>query len=385
MVLGSVTKLDWGGDNSVPTAMTSALQSQHMSLITVSALNRCRQPSKGRSHPSHSTPCPLARLAPPRIDMSAGAGRSASVLAAFLDRAARQFGPRTAARIGDGIAAAGQRRTAFRVNTLKMSPDQARGELQAAGLDVEGEPLCPEAHSVAAAQRAPLLAHPLHADGGIYVQSLASMAATVALAPEPGDAVLDLCAAPGSKASHIAARLAGRVRLVANDASRARTKRLRQVLALHGASAAVLCGDAAACARGHVQEFHRVLLDAPCSGEGRFDGADPASMEGWSPKAVKRLAGLQRRLVSAALAAVKPGGLLAYATCTLNADENERVVVHALRAGSSRGACLESLPAAVWAVGGAEEAEVAPGMPPACRILPTDRSEGFFLALIRVG
>lgn len=89
--------------------------------------------------------------------------------------------------------------------------------------------------------------------------------------------------------------------------------------------------------------------------------------------------------MAAALGAVKPGGLLAYATCTLNVDENERVVAHALRAGGARGVHLAPLPHAVWSVGGAEAAEVEPGAPPACRILPTGRSEGFFLALLRVG
>jgi len=277
----------------------------------------------------------------------------------------------------------------LRVNTLVASVDEVRAALT--DFDVQGGPW-PEALRVPRERRAELVRHPLVEAGAVYLQSLSSQAAARALDPQPGEDIVDLCAAPGSKTTHIAALMREGV-IVANEVSKGRSHKLRAVLSQLRVSGReeldvrVRTGDGARF-RGHRDCFDRVLVDAPCSGEGRFHLSDPRSYAGWTPKKVKGLASKQKALLHAALDATKPGGVVVYATCTLAPEENEGVLARALKRYDGV-AELEPLPV--------ELATARPGLPEwkgkaldgriaqhARRIPPGPDWDGFFLARFRL-
>jgi NOL1/NOP2/fmu family ribosome biogenesis protein len=147
-----------------------------------------------------------------------------------------------------------------------------------------------------------------------------------ALDVRPGQVVLDLAAAPGGKATHLAALLGGAGLLVTNEVVRARIKPLGENLERWGVRNAVILNDRPeriADALGSV--FDRVLLDAPCSGEGMFRKS-PAARAEWSQEHVDGSANRQRAILAAAARTVRPGGLLLYSTCTFAPEENEQVI-----------------------------------------------------------
>ncbi len=161
----------------------------------------------------------------------------------------------------------------------------------------------------------------------LFLQSASSIAAVQAMGVRPGHDVLDLCAAPGAKTSLIHRRQCGRGILVANELSRARSVRLRALLARLGiADVEGLTGPGEQIGRSHARCFDRVLADVPCSGEGRFHLSDEATWSRWSESAIRRLSRRQTALLRAACQACRPGGEVLYATCTMAPEENEQVV-----------------------------------------------------------
>jgi len=269
----------------------------------------------------------------------------------------------------------------LRVQTSRLSIDQAVAELAPWG--VQRWPGVPEALRAPAEARSELLRHALVAAGRVYPQSLSSMLATVTLDPQPGDHVLDLCAAPGSKTGHIGDRLGGTGRLVANELSRNRMFKMRAVLAALGVQAEVRCGDGVQLARRWRDSFDRVLVDAPCSGEGRFHAADPHSWSTWSVKRLKALASKQKALLNAAMESVRPGGVVVYATCTLAPEENEAVVARALK--RYPGAVVEpvSIEGALPGLTEWEGKALRPEVEHCVRLPPGPDFDGFFLARLR--
>jgi 16S rRNA (cytosine1407-C5)-methyltransferase len=163
--------------------------------------------------------------------------------------------------------------------------------------------------------------------GGLYIQAASSMLATHALQVEPEMRVLDMCAAPGSKTSQLAALMNNQGMLVANDRSRKRLYRLREILQTQGATnVEVLCGPGERLGQSHADCFDRVLVDAPCSGEGRFRMDRPIRLSRWRMQEIHTLAKLQEQLLVAALRCVCVGGIVVYSTCTFAPEENEFVI-----------------------------------------------------------
>lgn len=223
------------------------------------------------------------------------------------------------------------RRTSFRVNRIRSSVDDAVLRLVADG--VACEPSCFDDAFVLVdeATRAILTRHPLVVGGAVYVQTLSSMIPPRALAPAPDDEVLDLAAAPGGKAIHIADLMQNRGRLAVVEPSRDRFFRLRANLETAGVSIAALYMKDGAAVGARVRErFDRVLLDAPCSTEARFVVDDARTFDDWSEKKITRLARLQTRLLASALAALKVGGRAVYSTCSYAPEENEGVLAATL-------------------------------------------------------
>ena len=162
-----------------------------------------------------------------------------------------------------------------------------------------------------------------HAAGAFYLQEASAMASAAVLKAQPGERVLDMCAAPGGKSTQIAAALDGQGLLVSNDPEPARAQALAGNLERMGAAnAVVVCATPDRLADRWPERFDAVLVDAPCSGEGMFR-RDPAARDEWSPASPEGCARRQAEILDQAARTVRPGGRMVYSTCTFNESENE--------------------------------------------------------------
>lgn len=173
--------------------------------------------------------------------------------------------------------------------------------------------------------------HILHEVGAYYIQEPSAMAVVGILDPKPGEYILDLCAAPGGKSTQIAGRMAGRGLLVANEIITNRAKILSQNIERMGIHNCVVCNETPERMAGFFTAFFdRIVVDAPCSGEGMFRKDDTAIAE-WSEEHVAMCAQRQYGILTEAATMLKPGGVLVYSTCTFAPDENEGVISKFLR------------------------------------------------------
>lgn len=211
---------------------------------------------------------------------------------------------------------------ALRVNTLKCDKDKAKALLP---FLKEQTPFCTDGYYIDSDTKH-IGTHPLHHAGAIYVQEPSAMSAVRMLAVEQGDKVLDLCAAPGSKTTQIASALKGTGLLWSNEIVASRANILLSNLERCGVKNAVvsLTSPDILCEQlcGY---FDKVLVDAPCSGEGMFRKDENAKTE-WSLEHTRACANRQLMILNSAKRALKAGGVLVYSTCTFNEYENEGVI-----------------------------------------------------------
>jgi 16S rRNA (cytosine967-C5)-methyltransferase len=217
---------------------------------------------------------------------------------------------------------------ALRVNALVAQPAAVAAELAQRGVAtrpaaqaLDGAPL-PEGLVLDGAFD--LSGDPLWATGGLLAQSRAAMSAARLLAPQPGMRVLDLCAAPGGKATHLAALMGGEGEVVAVERHPGRAEALRRACSRLRADIVRVEQTDAAQPRDDAP-FDAVLVDPPCSGLGTLQGRPDLRWRA-RPEAIGELAELQLRILGAGAAALRPGGTLVYATCTICPQENEQVV-----------------------------------------------------------
>ncbi len=173
--------------------------------------------------------------------------------------------------------------------------------------------------------------HAYHDAGVYYLQEPSAMAPAVLLNPQPGERVLDLCAAPGGKTTQIAGMMQGQGLLVCNEIHPKRARILSSNIERLGIqNALVLNEHPAKLAERFPLYFDRILVDAPCSGEGMFR-KEEAAVADWSPETVQMCAARQKEILISAAQMLKPGGRLVYSTCTFSPEENEGVISHFLR------------------------------------------------------
>lgn len=171
---------------------------------------------------------------------------------------------------------------------------------------------------------------PYYQAGLYYLQEPSAMTPASRIPIEPGDFVLDLCAAPGGKATAAGAALKGEGLLVANDISNSRAKALLRNLELFGIHNVFVANETPAkLEKAFPEFFDKIILDAPCSGEGMFRKEDALAKD-WTPEKSKELALLQRELIMQTANMLRPGGLLLYSTCTFAPDEDEGCVSYLL-------------------------------------------------------
>ena len=256
----------------------------------------------------------------------------------------------------------------IRLNTLKCSFDALESSLP---FPVEPSPFSPlEFYIPSDVEKIGHL--PMHHAGAFYVQEPSASSAVTVLSPQAGEKILDLCAAPGGKSTQIASLMGGKGLLWSNEIIPKRAEILLSNLERIGARNAVVscCHPDVLCHR--LQGFFdRVLIDAPCSGEGMFRRSDKAVRD-WSPEHVKACAARQLAILESASLAIKENGVLVYSTCTFSEEENEWVISAFLKNHTD----FEM-----------EDCGVSFGrpafLPKARRIFPMDGGEGHFVSKMR--
>lgn len=209
----------------------------------------------------------------------------------------------------------------LRANTLKTTPEELKTLLN---IPLEPVPWCPEGYYYSDSERP--AKSPYYYAGLFYIQEPSAMSTAALLPINENDRVLDLCAAPGGKSTQIAAKLKGTGVLVSNDISASRCKALLKNIELSGVSNAVVANETpeklAIKFKGF---FDKIIIDAPCSGEGMFR-KDAEAVKNWCNNKSDMYCDLQRDILHSAKDMLCDGGIIAYSTCTFSPEENEAII-----------------------------------------------------------
>ncbi|MBD3303866.1 NOL1/NOP2/sun family putative RNA methylase [Candidatus Woesearchaeota archaeon] len=273
-------------------------------------------------------------------------------------------------------------RKSIRVNTLKKPISEIKKRLSS-NWEIKEIPWCKEGlfveHKEGRLDAGNTVEHAL---GYYYVQEAASMIPPIVLDPKPGEIVLDVCAAPGSKSSQIAQYMQNKGVLIANDVVGQRLAALGINLQRCGVSNTVVTQMKGERIKGY--SFDKVLLDAPCSGTGTIRKSIK-TIKWWNPKTVTSIAGMQKRLILNSFDLLKKDGVMVYSTCSLEPEENEGVVDYLLRNREdaelveinldiNRGSPVLEF----------EKTKYNPSIKKCLRLWPQDNdTEGFFVAKIK--
>ena len=289
----------------------------------------------------------------------------------FLERLEKQFGLSGMKSI---VSAFGEKRLpTFRANTLKTTDDEVMAVLREENIAFERVKNIPHAFRIKNRTDRQLLEHQLCTSGKIYLQGIASMLPPLVLDPKPGETVLDLCAAPGSKTSQMAALMKNSGRLVACDDNSVRFQKLENTLKIQGATFVETKEiDASLLHKELPATFDKILTDVPCSAEGRISTSDPRSFSFWNEKNIVAHAKLQRRLLRSAAVCLKPGGTLVYSTCTLAPEEDEQMIEWLLGEFPELKSVAFELPVS----------SIRKGTNNTVYVLPSKEHEGLFVAKI---
>lgn len=310
----------------------------------------------------------------------------------FVERLYENYTPLTVDKILSGMS--GERNTTLRVNILKSNVQAVMNDLKENNIKFDRVQWYGDALVLKNASEKQVQKLELYESGSIYLQSLSSMVPPLVLGPKSNEKILDLTAAPGSKTTQMAAMMENKGYILANELDALRCERLKYNVEKQGATIVeVNNGRGETIGKQYEGYFDKVLLDAPCSGEGRFLANDAKTYRSWSEKTVRELAKLQKKLFKSAYQALKPGGEMVYSTCTLNKEENEEILLWAIQElgikllpieiniKNAETANLQHLDIdSSKKVGTTSKLEE---IKKAIRILPSKETEGFFVARIK--
>lgn len=222
--------------------------------------------------------------------------------------------------------------TTIRLNSLKGDIKETYHRLKSRGYILKPIPWAPNTYVVTNRDKGEISQIDEYREGAFYIQDLSSILATIILNPKQNERILDMCSAPGSKTTHIADITKNKAIILANDIEVSRTNSLRNVIDQFGAnSVKITLSDGRDFGKKYPDYFDKVLLDAPCSGEGRIYMRGQKPLRFWSIKKIKGSVMIQRELIESAFRTLKSNGVLIYSTCTLEPEENEGVVSELLR------------------------------------------------------
>jgi len=278
----------------------------------------------------------------------------------------------------------------LRCNKLKISPENLKKRLENKGWKIK-QPWknYPEVMIVKSDLEPGELGRSLeHLLGYYYIQELASMLPVIALSPKPGEKIIDLCASPGSKTTQIASEMANKGLIIANEISMSRLKILSSNTERCGLTNTIITKKegSALCKRLKKSgfKFDKVLIDAPCSGEGTLRSSlKTYSM--WNIKNIKSLQRIQKRLILSAISILDEGGFIIYSTCTHAPEENEEVIDYILK--NFPGMKLQEINLPIKTRPGITEwqgEKFSKEVKKCARVYPHDNNtEGFFIAKLK--
>lgn len=277
-------------------------------------------------------------------------------------------------------------RPCFRVNTLKTTVQDVLKKLSELKIAVQAVEGLPAAFYIEPDKKSELSHHELAINGDIYFQDAGSQYIADLVGAKPGKEVLDLAAAPGGKTLAIASAMQNKGRLAAVEAVKNRFFILRENIERSGASIIEsFLKDGAKVGRQTPDRFDKVLIDAPCSSESRFNVREPNSFQYWSLKKVRDMQRKQKQLLYSAILACKPGGKVIYSTCSFSPEENEMVVERQLKLWEEQLRIMEiELPITSYHDGLTQwqGKSLNPELSKAKRILPNEWLSGFFVCVL---
>lgn len=284
-----------------------------------------------------------------------------------------QYGIEIAKKIIEGYTK--QRKTTFRVNTLKSSIIEIEEKLKQANIEYDRIPWYEEAIIVKNADKKTIQELDIYKNGEIYLQSLSSMLPPIILGPKERADILDMAAAPGGKTTQMAALSKNKAHITACEKNKIRAERLKYNIDKQGATSVfVMTKDAR-----YIDDFFsfdQILLDAPCSGSGTLIINDNKIKNEFTKDLVERSMSAQLNLLKKAIKILKPGSEMVYSTCSVLACENEDIIQNVLSTGK-----VEVVPIDF---AGIENIPVLPSkIDGTLCVCPNELYEGFFVAKLR--
>ena len=285
----------------------------------------------------------------------------------FKEMLLLQYGQEIANKILDGFSK--QRLVTLRVNEIKTNKESVKKILQEAGIETEDVLYYKDALIIKNVREEEIKKLEIYENGEIYLQSLSSMLPPIILEPKIGENILDMAAAPGGKTTQIAAITENKSFITACEKNKIRAERLKYNLQKQGAKCVnVMQEDARKLS--DFFSFDKILLDAPCSGSGTMTIFDNS----FSKELIDRSSKIQEELLRKALKILKPGGEMVYSTCSILAQENEKLLQRVLSKSNAEIIPIETI-------------NGVPILPSQINgticVYPTELFEGFFVAKIR--
>lgn len=268
----------------------------------------------------------------------------------------------------------------IRVNTIKYNIQDLMKYFKEINIKFERVPWYTDALIIKNAKEKDIQKLEIYEKGMIYFQSISSMVPPIVLNPQRGEKVLDMTAAPGSKTTELACLMKNNGYILANELDKIRCERLKYNIEMQEAKIVeVINRRGEKLGNDYPEQFDKVLLDAPCSGEGRFVVTKVQTYRGWSEKTVNDLVKLQKKLFESAYKSLKHGGIMVYSTCTINRHENEEILDWAL---SNFDIKLKDIHLEIRDTIPGDNQNLRKDVNKAIKILPSKSMEGFFVSLI---
>ncbi len=297
----------------------------------------------------------------------------------FIENLYELHSPLVADKILAGMA--GKRNTTLRVNTLKYNIQDLMRYFREINIKFERVNFYNDALIIKNANEKEIQKLEIYEKGYIYLQSLSSMVPPIVLEAKENESILDMASAPGSKTTQISAMMKNTGHIIANELDKIRCERLKFNVENQGATnAEIINGYGEKLGEKYPESFDRVLLDTPCSGEGRFIAEIPGTYRNWSVRTVKELSKIQKKLIKSGYNALKPGGIMVYSTCTLNLEENENILRWALENLNLK---MMDINLDIKGAIPGDSLNTKFGIEKAIKILPTKETEGFFVAKLK--
>jgi len=290
----------------------------------------------------------------------------------FLDRLVKEYGIHITDQIIRGFSE--DKSPIIRINTLKTDVRTIMNYLREKNIRYERIPFLENALIIQNQNEKFFENLDIYKKGEIYFQSISSQLPVIFLNPQSGEKILDIAAAPGSKTTQLGIAMRNKGEIIANELDKIRHERLKYNLEKQGITIAkTILGDGSKIGDQYPDYFDRVLVDVPCSAEGRINLNEPRSYGFWSEKNIKENVKIQKKLLESAIKSLRSGGFLLYSTCTLAPDENEGMITWATTTFPN--VKVENI-----SLGFKYQLPTIKG---AIKAMPSKISEGFFVALLK--